>query len=355
MPKNYGKKLITLFLVLALILSVTTLGCTSNQETDPDQSSDTDQGDDSQENGEDGSDSSYSDLTGKTTYCGTWQGSFSGQGDVEGEWEFTVNFDTGEVTGFFRGDTSGDISGTASDGMIDASGSAALGTVNWSGSFNTDASQISGDWEVTEDMGSGTWQGTEGELKETTNGDTDEGTGEQTGEDVAYWEPYSFSEEVYYKYSFTADGQTGSFTWEVTSVSENQATVETTINVEDQTFTTTFTGDKDELGSEASGTPAGAFIAGGLYNPMVPYFSEGGLKVGNKWSVTTPDESVTIEVVGKEEYSGILSYVGEVRVNGNLVLQTAIAENLGFPTYIVAYDEDTGEKQLEIILEEYRE
>ena len=63
MPKNYGKKLITLFIVLALILSVTTLGCTSDQETDPDQPSDTDQGDDSQQNGEDGSDSSYSDLT----------------------------------------------------------------------------------------------------------------------------------------------------------------------------------------------------------------------------------------------------------------------------------------------------
>lgn len=114
------------------------------------------------------------DLTGTTTYSGTWTGQYMGD-DVSGEWQFEVDFDAGEVTGWFEGDAAGDISGSVSDGVISAEGDAALGTVSWSGSFTHGGSQIAGDWEFVEGLGSGTWEGAE---KETEENDEDDENGE---------------------------------------------------------------------------------------------------------------------------------------------------------------------------------
>ncbi len=360
---------VVLFITLALILSVATAGCTSDQEPEQEEQPQDNTDEESQydeenetnedqenQNGE--NDTKEQDLSGTTTYCGTWEGSFTGQGDVSGEWQFTVDFDSGDVTGWFEGDGGGDITGSVEDGIIEASGSAALGTVTWSGSFNLDGSKISGEWKVEGDMGSGTWKGSKGELQETqeetNNDETEEGTEDDTSE-ASTWDPYNFDKEVHYKYSFSLEDDSGILNWDVTSVSGDQVTIETEVNIEGgTTYTNSFSGDKDSVRDKLMTSPSGSFIATSLYSPMVTKFAEGELTEGNIWEVTTPQQTVKIEITGKETYSGIEGYVGQVKIDGVVVFESTIAKDLGFPTHVAGYNKD-GEKEFEFVLEEYSE
>lgn len=360
---------VVLFITLALIMSVATAGCTSDQEPEQEEQpqEDTNEEPQTQDNTNEETQSDEEnksdedqeqDLSGTTTYCGTWEGSFTGQGDVSGEWQFTVDFDSGEVTGWFEGDGGGDITGSVEDGIIEASGSAALGTVTWSGSFNLDGSEISGEWEVEGDLGSGTWEGSEGELQETQDEtdeeETEEGTEDGTAE-ASTWDPYNFDKEVHYKYSFSLEDDSGTLNWDVTSVSGDQVTIETEIILEGgTTYSNEFSGDKDSVRDKLMTSPSGSFIATSLYSPMVTKFAEGELTEGNIWEVTTPQQTVKVEITGKETYSGIEGYVGQVKVDGVVVFESTIAKDLGFPTHVAGYNKD-GEKEFEFVLEEYSE
>ncbi|KXA88701.1 hypothetical protein AKJ62_04640 [candidate division MSBL1 archaeon SCGC-AAA259D14] len=270
-------------------------------------------------------------------------------GDIEGIWEFEVDFDSGTVSGWFDGDASGDISGSVSDGVIEASGSAAFGTVSWSGSFDSTGSEISGEWELAEGTGSGTWQGSEGEAPTVPDN-------EENKEETEAWSAYEYEEGEFYEYSITDYTQEpnvkGTISWSIESVDGDQ--VEVHIKYEQTepqslvVYEGTVTGSKDSVGIN---TPAGAFV--GMAYTWSNEFSEEGFAVGSSWSVTVEGTTYTAEVTGKETYAGQESYVVEITVDGTTVYKSAVSIDLALPTYIAIYNEDTGDIEFEIELQEY--
>lgn len=191
-----------------------------------------------------------------------------------------------------------------------------------------------------------------GESSEDQNQATDS---EDSGNAVE-WDPYDFEEGEYYRYSFSMENESGEFYWDVLSVNGDTVTVESGINYENgESFSTTMTGNQDTVYTQSMMSPLGPFLVTGLYGWWVPYFSQGGLYVGNSWSVTSPEgERVSFDIVGTENHGGRNSYMGEYSINGQVVYRAGVAENLGFATYTAIFNEETGEKTLEIELEEYR-
>ncbi|MGM0510148.1 MAG: hypothetical protein ACQESD_03360, partial [Thermoplasmatota archaeon] len=116
MLKN--KKIYLVLLVASLLIfSVAFTGCTEDggeNETD-----ETDTGDDTDEtdDGSDGGDGS--ELSGTSTYSGTWEGTVGGE-QYSGTLQLEADFDEGNIIGNFSGDGEGDIQGTISGGTIDA-------------------------------------------------------------------------------------------------------------------------------------------------------------------------------------------------------------------------------------------
>ncbi len=173
------------------------------------------------------------------------------------------------------------------------------------------------------------------------------------------WKPYQFKEGAHYKYSATADMGSGTFSWDVISVSGDQITVDVSWTLDGENDSIRVSGDKDKIYQKVTEKSQimGPFLISSLYGSWIqPLFTkagEAGLSVGNTWSVEVPDGTWTAEITRTETYAGLESYVMEARINDNLEYRVAIAKDLGFPTYVFDYDPNVGEKTLEVKLLEY--
>ncbi|MCJ7478845.1 MAG: hypothetical protein MUP63_01580 [Candidatus Nanohaloarchaeota archaeon QJJ-7] len=176
-------------------------------------------------------------------------------------------------------------------------------------------------------------------------------TGTSEGE---YWSPYQFEEGENYQYSFTAQDRSGTFYWDVQSVSGDQVTVESGMEMDDgRTFSTTMTGDESNVYRNAMTSPLGPLLASTFYGPWITPLTKGDLNVGNSWSYTLSEGTYTFEVVRTENYAGHESYVQEGRKDETLFYEAAVAPELAFPTHVAAYDHETGEKEMEFTLQDY--
>lgn len=176
------------------------------------------------------------------------------------------------------------------------------------------------------------------------------------GGETAEWEPYQFEEGEHYEYSGIQDSESATLSWDVISVSVDQITVDVSWTLNGENDSLTVTGNKDTVYQQVtSKSPRiGPFMSMTLYGGWIQsLFGVAGLSVGGSWSVTLPDGTYTVEITGTETYAGRGSYVGEARLNDNLVYKAAIAKELGFPTYVAVYNTDSGEKTLEATLQEY--
>lgn len=175
-------------------------------------------------------------------------------------------------------------------------------------------------------------------------------------DETSTWEPYQFKEGAHYKYSATADMGSGTFSWDVISVSGDHITVDVSWTLDGENDSIRVTGNKDTIYQKVTEKSQimGPFLTTSLYGSWVgKLLKQAGLSVGNSWSVEVPDGTYTVEITETETYAGQESYVGEARINGDLVYRAAVAKDLGFPTYVAMYNRDTGEKTLEVKLLEY--
>jgi len=173
----------------------------------------------------------------------------------------------------------------------------------------------------------------------------------ETKEIVAHFE---FEEGERYEYEvFMQNEGEGTFVWEVQDVSGGQMTVYTEYDVGDTYYESTVTGQEGSMRGQVMSTPAGSFMAVALFSPATSYYEQGTLEVGNSWEASSPEGSARFEVVRKDSYSGVECFYSELYSDGELVHESCVNPELGLAVYSVYYEQETGDRELEMTLVGY--
>lgn len=184
----------------------------------------------------------------------------------------------------------------------------------------------------------------------------DSETGVDSGDTVATeWMPYDFRAGEFYEYEFVEAGQqVGTLTWEVLSRSADgeSVSVRTAGTFEGQTFETTLTGAPDMVHMNMLGTPAGAYMLVTLYSPFVGAFDGETLSVGQGWSYTDTEGTVSYAVERTDRIAGRDVFVTVLRENGVPVWEVWVDPELSLAAKSVMYDE--GQVEFEVSLVDYR-
>ncbi len=178
-----------------------------------------------------------------------------------------------------------------------------------------------------------------------TNGDTTDGT-DGTGE-AETWSAYEYEEGEYYEYSVDSANTSGTFSWSVESVEGDQVTVAVEwIPTNGEKISAEYTNDKSIVGIQS---PVGPYLS----SAWITGFQGEDFAVGNNWSVTVEGKTYTSKVTDTETYAGVEGYVGKVSIDDTTVFKAVVSPDLALPIYVASYDEDTGEIDQEIELQNY--
>ena len=178
-------------------------------------------------------------------------------------------------------------------------------------------------------------------------GDDDVDTSD-TFEVLAFDRPGTFVFDVYLQ-----DEGEGEVVWDVQQVQGEQLTVRVVYDVGETTYESTVTGTRDDIQSQLLATPAGSFMLLSIFSPSLAYYEDEQLTVGDGWSITTNEGSMSVAVVSRDTVAGVECYRSEMRVNDQLVYEHCLSTDLGLAPYVAFYDEQTGEQVVRMELVEY--
>ncbi len=180
------------------------------------------------------------------------------------------------------------------------------------------------------------------------------GGGGQITASSGQYNHFQFEEGERYEYEvFMQNEGQGSFVWEVQEVSGGQMTVYTEYDVGETYYESTVTGQEGRIRGQVMSTPAGSFMAVALFSPATGYYQQGTLEVGNSWEASSPEGSARFEVVRKDSYAGVGCFYSELYSDGELVHESCVNPDLGLSVYSVFYDDETGDRELEMTLVNY--
>ncbi|UTF53475.1 hypothetical protein [Natronosalvus rutilus] len=201
-----------------------------------------------------------------------------------------------------------------------------------------------GDVEADED-------GDDGGDSDGTDSGTDSSDRSQTGDPGdASWNPFEFDRPITYTYeTYSADEGAGTLVWDVTDVTDEEATVTLEYETAETQFETTVSGTKEDLQSDLILTPAGTFVLATLFSPTMGYYEGRTLSVGDEWSYSSPDGSMRFAIIERRTYAGVECYASVTEVDGRTVHEGCFAPDLGLAPYTVYYDEN-GERSFELAL-----
>ena len=188
------------------------------------------------------------------------------------------------------------------------------------------------------------------------NADPGNGNGDNGGTEK--WEPYDFqnhtSATMVYDFEIVEDGETslsGTSTIEINDPSvtftvvfdngqENVITADSHDNIE------------DNFNEAVNNSPFGAVLSGGFW-PAI--FEDQELSVGASWSWSYQDNSVDLEITGKEEYAGQEGYVAEYTIeyqDGRVATYTiCVNPDIPLPLMIEIVE---GEDSYHLVMSDYQ-
>jgi hypothetical protein len=196
--------------------------------------------------------------------------------------------------------------------------------------------------------------------------DASGGAGEQSGSADAgdgadgfagSYDPYQFVSGTYTYEVLTPEGETGTLVWRVADVTDEQVTIEASLETPAQSFETRVTDDREAAYGSMYGTPLGPFVALGIASPVAVAFAEAeedGLRVGDQWTATGPGGTVVYRVDRTERYAGLDCAVVEYVVNGVVAYESCVAPDDAMTRHLVVRNAETGETTVEMTLVDYR-
>ena len=168
--------------------------------------------------------------------------------------------------------------------------------------------------------------------------------------DREVWEPMEFAFEARYEWDLFIDGEDGSLVWDVVNIEGDQITVETEYVLGDMEFEQTMTGTQQELESDLMMTPAGTAFVWTAFSPMWGGFVGEQFTVGNQWSYTTPEGSISYEVADMDTTNyPVDCYVVEMHEDDQLLHEGCISPDHGMAVYTAWYDDGNLEVEIELI------
>ncbi|MCU4800524.1 hypothetical protein OB920_09095 [Halobacteria archaeon HArc-gm2] len=219
--------------------------------------------------------------------------------------------------------------------------------------------------------------GSSGESAGASGTTVDEGDGTNEDTVAAQWERFSFEEGEFYRYRVNdvRNGETATLTWDVVAVDGSEVTADVTLDDGNRSYTRTVTGenatilwDLRNVDYESDDADAAIRTVGyltlGPFNAMTAYYEHRELEVGNSWRLSgTPEAGyMTANVEGRNSYAGLECYETAIRVpdgeewadSDSYEFESCITPDASLALRTAYYDGESGEKTVEIVLEEYR-
>jgi len=181
------------------------------------------------------------------------------------------------------------------------------------------------------------------------------GTSSSSGSLSGAYDPYDFRAGQYYRYDVNApdDFGVGTFEWEVLETSEESVTVRAKMDTDETKFEQTVTSPPEEVYGRFMATPAGALLFASVLSPGVAQLEGEELSVGDGWSYSGPDGSVSVRVERLESFGGLDCGTVVARQNGTAVWENCVSPDSALPGHTVFLN-DEGSTEFEMTLVEYR-
>ena len=240
--------------------------------------------------------------------------------------------------------TAAENTATAAGNTTTATGNA--GTTAAAATTETTAGTMVGDDTTMTTAMATTTMPTAGESPATTVGSAVESEAFQF---LAFEQPVTYTYEVIT--GGTGDqGQSGEYVIDVLQASENGYEVQVSLSMGEMSSQQTFTGSRQAVQRQLLGSQAGAFLA--PLTTMTGFYGSRSLQVGQSWSHSSQQGTVSFEVTGTDSYAGVECSVSQASLNGTAVHEACVSPDRGLAPYTAYYDE-TGTLTFEMTLINY--
>lgn len=209
------------------------------------------------------------------------------------------------------------------------------------------------------DAGGNGDSGGNGDAGSSGNGDAGDGSGDASGGtdglDPGEMNFFEFDRPGRYVFDVEMAGEgSGQVTWDIQSVDGDQLTVYVKYAVGGQSYESTVSGTKSDIQGQLIMSPAGSFAMLGIFSPMFGYYDGQQLAVGEQWSYSTDQGSMSFAITGTDNYAGVDCYTSEIRLNDSVMHEACFSPDLGLAAYTAWYEEDTGNVEMRMELVEFQ-
>lgn len=144
--------------------------------------------------------------------------------------------------------------------------------------------------------------------------------------------------------------QTGQYVIDVVQASETQYEVRVSLTMGQLSNQQTFTGTRREVQRQMLSSQVGVFLA--PLTTMTGFYGGRSLQVGQSWSYSSQQGSVSFEVTGTDSYAGVECFVSKASVNGTVIHEACVSPDRGLAPYAAYYD-GNGNLTFQMTLQSY--
>ncbi|WP_049972335.1 hypothetical protein [Haladaptatus cibarius] len=167
------------------------------------------------------------------------------------------------------------------------------------------------------------------------------------------FQPFRFDRPGTYTFDvMDANEGTGKLVWDVQAIDGENVTLNSIFEFGGERHESSMTVNRDDAIIDLAFVPGGQYAVQTMYAGAMSSAYGKDLRVGQSWSFTTQDGTMTYEVTEKRTYAGIECYYSEVRIDGSVVRDGCYSPDHGVAPYSAYYDE-SGKAVLEVKLVEY--
>ncbi len=185
--------------------------------------------------------------------------------------------------------------------------------------------------------------------------DTDDGSEEHIADadgefDQDVWEPMQFAFEARYEWDLFIEGDEGSLVWDVVEIEGDEITVETEFVLGEIEFEQSMTGTQQELEGDLIASPAGIAFLWTAFSPMMGGLVGEQFTVGDEWSYSAPEGSVSYAVTELDTSSyPVDCYVVEMHKDDQLLHEGCVSPDHGMAVYSAWYDDGDLDVEIELV------